>query len=87
MDKYFRVPNKLFDTKSDLSASEKLVFVYLCRVTNSKPSGWSSYTTIADKCGITRRTAIRSIKKLLILHYIQIRRNNTANLYRVCGDK
>ena len=78
---YFRVPNAIFDKAQGLSSSDKLVYVYLRRITNNKNEGWSSYATIAEKCCITRRTAIRSVKNLVNDGVITVARNGKANHY------
>ena len=54
----------LFDRK-DLSANEKLVYLYLCRRANSENKAWPSYQRIADDCGFSRKTVIEVIKKLI----------------------
>ena len=85
MQNYFRVTNSIFDKDIGLTTIDKLVFIYLCRVVNGKSSGWSSYNTIADKCSIGRRTAIRSVKHLLVIGLIQVKQNGKANTYCITG--
>ena len=82
---FFKVTNAIFDKDIGLTEHDKVVFMYLCRVTNGKLSGWSSYTTIGDKCGISRRTAIRSVKHLLSYELIEAKRIGKANLYKLTG--
>ena len=71
MEYYFRVPNAIFDKDYYLSSSDKIVYLYLCRCSNNK-AGFPSYTTIARKAGINRRTAIRSVTTLSELGLIKI---------------
>jgi len=62
MKNYFRVPNEIFN--KPLTTTEKMVLIYIYRCTNNKVFS-PSYTTIADKCSITRRSAIRIINSLI----------------------
>jgi hypothetical protein len=61
---FFIADNVIFDRK-DLSANEKLVYLYFCRRANSENKAWPSYQRIADDCGLSRRTVIDVIKKLI----------------------
>ena len=85
MRNYFQVPNGVFDRSSIKSSSEKLVYIYLCRIVNHNNDGWSSYTTIAEKCCITRRTAIRCVKALSSKNLILHKRIGKANHYKIIG--
>ena len=48
----------------EMRASEKLVYIYLCRCANQGSRAFPSYADIAKKCGISKRTAIRAIEVL-----------------------
>ncbi|MCL0101025.1 helix-turn-helix domain-containing protein, partial [Peptococcaceae bacterium] len=61
---FFIADNAIFDRK-DLSANEKLVYLYFCRRANSENKAWPSYQRIADDSGLSRRTVIDVIKKLI----------------------
>ena len=94
---YFQSPNNVFDlniTVYDdrikqtryLSAIEKLAYLYLCRCSNNS-SAYPSYQTIADKCSISKRTAVNAIKVLtdnnIIEKTVRILENgdNKSNIY------
>lgn len=79
-ENWFKAPNQVFD-RQDLTASEKLVVLYLRRCANNAKA-FPSYATIALKCSITRRTAIRSIKGLEEKGIIEIAaRPGRSNVY------
>jgi len=59
---YFQVPNDVFDL--DLKSYEKMVYIYLCRCCNNGSDAFPSYQTIADKCGISKSSAMRAVKTL-----------------------
>ena len=81
MNNYFRTPNRVFDL--NLTSSEKLVLVYLCRRSNNAIA-FPSYSTIASKCSITRMTAIKSVKTLEDKRLIMVNReHNKPNQYIV----
>ncbi|WP_003542078.1 helix-turn-helix domain-containing protein [Desulfotomaculum nigrificans] len=61
---FFMGDNAIFD-RQDLSAYEKLVYLYLCRRADSESRAWPSYARIAQDCGISRDTAIRAVAKLV----------------------
>ena len=81
MPGFFRTPNSVFDM--GLTSSELLVLVYLCRCASNKTgSAFPSYTTIAKRCHISRRTAIVAIKSLEAKHIIKIERHfKQPNVY------
>lgn len=60
---YFRAPNDIFGTEN-LTAHEKLVYLYICRCQNNS-TAYPSYETIAKCCSISRRQAMNVIKKLV----------------------
>ncbi|WP_333871514.1 helix-turn-helix domain-containing protein [Desulforamulus putei] len=61
---FFMGDNAIFD-RQDLSAYEKLVYLYLCRRADSESRAWPSYARIAQDCGISRDTAMRAVAKLV----------------------
>lgn len=97
---YFQVPNGIFDFDlniSDpktnlprkLSPTEKLTYIYLCRCSNNGSTAFPSYNTIADKCGISRKTAMVAVKTLTDNNLIskQIRskdyKHSETNIYSI----
>lgn len=77
---YFQVPNDIFDRaitinangkQRNLSAIEKLVYIYICRCSNNTDTAFPSYTTIANKCNIGRSSAINAIKVLAENEFIK----------------
>jgi hypothetical protein len=62
---FFQVPNEIFDKPNGLTSIQKLVYIYLCRKGNQGSVPFPSYQTIADGCGIGRRTAIEAVKILV----------------------
>ena len=80
---WFKTPNGIFE--KDLSRSEKLIYVYLCRCSNNT-AAFPSYNTIARMCGCTRRTAIRTVNHLENLELITVERyQNKPNLYHIAS--
>lgn len=61
---WFAAPNEIFD-RDDLSAFERLVFLYLCRCLGPDGRAWPSYQRIAASCGISRRAAIDAVRGLV----------------------
>ncbi|MCL0101339.1 helix-turn-helix domain-containing protein, partial [Peptococcaceae bacterium] len=61
---FFIADNAIFDRK-DLSANEKLVYLYFCRRANNENKAWPSFQRVADDSGLSRRTVIDVIKKLI----------------------
>lgn len=62
-NKFFKTPNDIYDY--NLNGFEILVYTYLCRCSNNKEFAFPSYSTIAEKCGIGRNTAISVVKSLV----------------------
>lgn len=98
---YFQVPNDIFDEvyivtvkdkQRELSAIEKLIYIYICRCSNNADSAFPSYATIANKCSVTRRTAINAISVLTENNLIQktwrknpdttTKKKNQTNIYK-----
>ncbi len=59
---YFQVPNNIFC--QGLKTSELAVYFYLARCGNHGGQAFPSYIDIAQKCGMTKPTAIATVKKL-----------------------
>ena len=83
---YFQVPNKIFDVE-EIGKCEKLVYMYLARCSNQGSKAFPSYKTIAEKCSMSRRKAIDSVKKLKELELVEKQERkykpdmNKTNLY------
>ena len=60
---YFQVPNSTFEVGMD--KHQLLVYIFLCRCANHGGRAFPSYTTIAAKCDISRKTAIEVCKALV----------------------
>jgi len=60
---YFQVPNNTFEVGMD--KHQLLVYMFLCRCGNHGGRAFPSYTTIAAKCDISRKTAIEVCKALV----------------------
>ncbi len=60
---YFQVPNEIFDV--NLSPGEIAVYCYLARCGNGGGQAFPSYANIAGRCGMTRKTAIDTVAKLI----------------------
>lgn len=85
---YFHAPNKIFEY-DDLKVHDKVVYLYLCRCGHNS-TAFPSYNTIADKCSVSRSSAMRAVKALLEKGLLikHTRRNshderNKSNLYEV----
>lgn len=87
---YFQTPNAIFDL--DVTATEKLVLIYFYRCGNQGSRIYPSYKTIAEKCGISRRTVISTIKKLEAKNLIEVSRrrknnkDNYSNLFKLPSE-
>jgi len=81
MQNYFRVPNSVFDL--GVSTSALVVLIYLYRCQNNKSEAFPSYNTIAKKCNIERRTAIRVINSLIDRGLIRKKLIGRVNHYRI----
>jgi len=81
MERFFRVPNSVFNL--ELSSSEILVLIYLYRCQNNSIA-FPSYATIARNCHLKRLTCIRVVKMLEEMSIIQIvRQTGRVNHYLV----
>ena len=85
---FFKVPNILFDIK-ELTTYQKLALCYLFRAGNENAPIFPSYKTIAEKCGMNRSTAIKTVQSLETINVLHVRRrkrgyrNNNSNLYAI----
>jgi len=79
---YFQVPNDVFDQKLEiidpktkkkriLNPSERIIYIYLYRCSNQGSTAFPSYKTLAEKCGMSDRTAISAINTLTFNHFIE----------------
>jgi len=90
---WFKCPNIVFDL--GLKPKEMVVYMYIMRCENNGSTAYPSYSTIAEKCGISRRSAVNAINELeekgLLVK--TVRRNgdlNQSNVYTTvdkCGAK
>lgn len=87
---WFYSYNMIFDLP--VSEHAKIVYLYLCRCADTEDQAFPSYGTMAKKCSISRRTAIRAIQELeevglLTKEERTILKNgkpvNTSNLYTI----
>ena len=85
---WFAAPNWVFD--SDLSWSEKLVYLYLCRRSGPDGSSWPSVSTIAADTGMSKRSVQQTLRSLRESGYITIEHrtdpetgSRRSNLYRL----
>ncbi len=85
---YFQVANEIWDVKN-LGTYEKLVYMYLARCGNQGSKAFPSYSTIAEKCDMSRSKAIDSVKKLEGVGLLTKRerkinpKQNKTNIYEV----
>lgn len=61
---YFQVSNDLVDGDALGNVYEKMCYVVMARYTNNGQIAFPSYNTIAKNMGVSRNTAIKSIKSL-----------------------
>ena len=59
---YSQIPNDIFEC--GLSRSELVVYFYLARCGNQGSKAFPSYNKIAEKCSMSRPTAIEVVKRL-----------------------
>lgn len=83
---FFIAPNKLFD--EEITMKEKLILMYLIRCGNGGSQAFPSYNKIAEKCSMSRVTAIEAVKELTKKGYLVKEerfkgKENTSNIYRV----
>ena len=83
---FFQVPNAVFELA--LSPIEGFVYCYLARCGNNGKSAFPSYNTIAEKCGCSRRAAIKAVATLEMCGLIEKEVRDKgfgffSNVYRV----
>lgn len=84
---YFQVPNSIFDV--GLNNYQLVVYMYLCRCGNHGGTAFPSYKTIAEKCGISKRKAIDTVKELEVIGLLtkttrpKDNNDNLSNIYEV----
>lgn len=80
--------------KRPMKPHEKLVYIYMCRCGNNGGQAFPSYDKIAEKCGISRSSAIEVIKvleknNLIVKNYRQKLKSNEqdSNEYIILDPK
>ena len=88
---YFQVPNEIFEI--GLDKHQLVVYMYLARCGNQGSKAFPSYQTIANKCGMSKRKAISTVKELIDkeliykeTRYNQVAGENYSNIYHVQTD-
>ncbi len=61
---FFYSYNVIFEL--DISEHAKIVYLYLCRRADGSSKTFPSYATMASACSMSRSTAIRAMKELLL---------------------
>lgn len=78
---YFQVDNDIFDNYTlGLSLHEKIVYIYLSRCSNQGATAFPSYKTIAKRCGMGRRSAIKAVKALEQRRFLQVERSEESSI-------
>ena len=87
---YFQVPNSIFDEEDlNLDTYEKLVYIYLARCGNHGGTAFPSYNTIAEKCSMCKRKAIKCVQNLKNEHLLVVQKrpkgnmDNDSNIYKI----
>ncbi len=60
---WFQVPSSIF--KQEISAKEKIIYMYLCRLNGKNEEIYPSVTNIAKNCSVSIRTAQYAINSLV----------------------
>jgi len=87
---WFYSYNMIFE--QPISEHAKIVYLYLCRCADSEGQAFPSYNTIAEKCSISRSTAIRAIKELKEAGLLSVEQrieadgSLTSNLYTIYDE-
>lgn len=82
---FFFSYNMIFDL--DISEHAKLLYLYLCRRADGNSCTFPSYATMAEACSMSRATAIRTVKELMVAGLLSRTRQQkrgkeyTSNLY------
>ena len=74
---YSQIPNGIFD--QGLVTYQLAVYLYLCRCGNQGAIIFPSYATIAQKCGMSRRKAIYTIKSLVDAGWLTCKKRKKAD--------
>ena len=87
---YFQVDNNIFDNETiGLNWCAKLVYIFLSRCSNQGTTAFPSYKTIANRCGMSKRSAVKAVGILEERRFITVNRSkhstikNNANQYKV----
>lgn len=83
---FFYSYNMIFE--QPISEHAKIVYLYLCRCSDSKAKSFPSFKKIAEKCSVCRRTAVTAIKELKEVGLIVVEnrwqeKRMTSNCYTV----
>ena len=72
-----------------IPASQKIVLIVLANYANEKGACWPSLQTIAKDAGISKRTAMRTVEKLIENKIISVKKrrrstgNQTSSYYQI----
>jgi len=78
---YFQVDNDIFDNDTlGLSWCAKLVYIYLSRCSNQGATAFPSYKTIANRCGMGKRSAIKAVKILEERRFLKVERSKDSRI-------
>ena len=87
---YFQVDNDIFDNDIlGLSLHEKITYIYLSRCSNQGAPAFPSLKTIARKCGMAKRSAVKAVQALEERHFLKVERSKDSytkhnpNYYKV----
>lgn len=76
---YFQVDNDIFDNdKIGLNWCAKLVYIYLSRCSNQGATAFPSYKTIAKRCGMGKRSAIKAVNILEERRLLKVERSQDS---------
>lgn len=92
---YFIGNNNIF--KLDLSEHAKILYLFLCRLSDAGKTSFPSYLTMSKNCGFSRSTAIRATKDLLKIGILEKRfqmvsskengkKEQSSNIYRILNE-
>lgn len=78
---YFQVDNDIFDNDTiGLNWCDKMVYMYLSRCSNQGATAFPSYKTIAKRCGMCKRSAIKAVKILEKRRFLQVERSKDSSV-------
>ena len=87
---HYRVPNEIHDI--GLRMAEIAVYGVLCRYCNPGTTAWPSYSSIAERAGCSKPTAIKAVRRLIKIGLLKKTRRRidtdrmNSNLYEVNHD-